>query len=406
MSTEAESQRQPISSFDLGRERAPLVFYDWGDIAAWANRECEEWKWLAPIRDEVGKYSSNSHTHQNVRVSASIILSTTQALADHARNGQSQIAGFNAAVNTWIKRGIPSSIDPLCQALRAYAQRDPALAVLAAGTLVLADISRDHNDPILPRAAALAQILAMGINGCAIDASVKSYATALSGLDEKISELSKTNLNIREMGNRICADQQASLVKLHEEHSAAFLKIQEDAVKRLKEVERTFNDKTAVHSSIDYWNEKAKEHGVRSFWYGFSSIVCGLLGFGGLAWAGYYFFITTAEQAAAQGRPAVAPTASVGEIAVFLILATGVVWLVRILVRILLGELHQKMSASERAVMIRAYLSLLREKDTTPIKDADRAVILGVLFKPSATGMVKEDGLPHPILSMLTNPKA
>jgi len=68
------------------------------------------------------------------------------------------------------------------------------------------------------------------------------------------------------------------------------------------------------------------------------------------------------------------------------------IWLVRVLAKIMLSNIHLRTDADERRVMILTYLSLLRRENA--ITEEDRKVILQTLFRPSATGIIKDDNLP------------
>ena len=85
-----------------------------------------------------------------------------------------------------------------------------------------------------------------------------------------------------------------------------------------------------------------------------------------------------------------------------IVLAAGVfsVWAVRLCVQLFLSNVHLLTDASERVVMAKTYLSMLRKPGS--IKDEDRAVILHALFRPAATGVVKDDGIPLSILELVT----
>ncbi len=55
--------------------------------------------------------------------------------------------------------------------------------------------------------------------------------------------------------------------------------------------------------------------------------------------------------------------------------------------------------AAERVVMIKAYVALAREGK---LDDSHRSLILQALFKPSTTGLVKDDAVPASMLDLAT----
>ncbi len=76
------------------------------------------------------------------------------------------------------------------------------------------------------------------------------------------------------------------------------------------------------------------------------------------------------------------------------------IWAVRLVVRMWLSNAHLSTDAEERVTMVQTYLALIEDGKMT--KDEDRALVLTPLFRPAADGLVKDEGLPHPMLEMLT----
>ena len=76
------------------------------------------------------------------------------------------------------------------------------------------------------------------------------------------------------------------------------------------------------------------------------------------------------------------------------------IWVVRLVIRMWLSHAHLATDADERVTMVQTYLALLEDGKMT--KDEDRALVLTPLFRPAADGLVKDEGLPHPMLEMLT----
>ncbi len=64
------------------------------------------------------------------------------------------------------------------------------------------------------------------------------------------------------------------------------------------------------------------------------------------------------------------------------------------------GHLHLLTDAGERVVMVQTYLSLT-EGDHLASKE-DRQLILQVLFRPAADGIVKDEGMPFSLAEAFT----
>lgn len=65
------------------------------------------------------------------------------------------------------------------------------------------------------------------------------------------------------------------------------------------------------------------------------------------------------------------------------------VWFIRIIVKITLSNYHLSIDANERVIMIRTYLSLLKEGNGFD-KD-DKKVMLDNIFRPTNFGIIKDE---------------
>lgn len=74
-----------------------------------------------------------------------------------------------------------------------------------------------------------------------------------------------------------------------------------------------------------------------------------------------------------------------------LLFLTMYIWAMKLLVRLYSTEHHLAIDAKGRAALTETYLGLTKEGKAT---DADRAIMLAVLFRPVADGMVKEESPP------------
>lgn len=84
----------------------------------------------------------------------------------------------------------------------------------------------------------------------------------------------------------------------------------------------------------------------------------------------------------------------------FILLATLCFWMLRLLVRIFLSNMHLENDASERVTMAKTYLALLR-KGRLPEKE-DISMVLAALFRPSGDGIVQDEGVPPSTLEWFT----
>jgi hypothetical protein len=66
-----------------------------------------------------------------------------------------------------------------------------------------------------------------------------------------------------------------------------------------------------------------------------------------------------------------------------------VIWLIRILIKITLSNYHLSVDAKERVVMIRTYLSLLKEGES--FEKEDKKVMLDNIFRPTNFGIISDE---------------
>ena len=95
-------------------------------------------------------------------------------------------------------------------------------------------------------------------------------------------------------------------------------------------------------------------------------------------------------------QPAGFPTWQIGFI---FLTGTIILLLLRVLTKIMISHLHLASDAAERVVMIKAYMALAMEGG---LDETHRSLILQALFKPSTTGLIKEDAVPASVLDLAT----
>lgn len=218
--------------------------------------------------------------------------------------------------------------------------------------------------------------------------------TAFSNYDSRFTQLHNDGANlINSQIRRGKALARLALQKQKKLGSALTSQIT-NAVADLKAVEAAYREQMALKAPVEYWRRKASDHEGKAKqqqkWasiYGGVATVTLLVGLAGLA----HFALQAAAPVVIDGQPYTAQPA------VFFILATiGVVastiafWAGRIFVRLYMSELHLGMDARERETMVQTYLALIAERATEGTDD--RHIVLSSLFRPTADGIVKEEG--------------
>jgi hypothetical protein len=160
------------------------------------------------------------------------------------------------------------------------------------------------------------------------------------------------------------------------------------AVSSIEEVQELFRNQMGLQAPVQYWTEKAKKHkdSAKSYkwaliWYSVLALPACL----GLYAAAFLVAVGLL------GAVAVSVSASLLAFGALALLTTAALWGARIVSRLYLSQQHLGIDADERATMVTTYLALANEKAAD---EKDRAIVLAALFRPTADGVVKDDGLP------------
>jgi hypothetical protein len=163
-----------------------------------------------------------------------------------------------------------------------------------------------------------------------------------------------------------------------------------------------FAEHMKLKAPVQYWTRS-------KWWHRLTALVFGLLSVGWGTVVGYeavqYYRVLLERkpvlpQAAAAGASS-QQTLPLWEIGLLLLLITLAVWLIRVLVRVTLSNLHQAAEAASRATMTEAYLALIADGKGLPEKD--RILVLTTVFRPMSTGLIKDgDGMPPSLIELLS----
>lgn len=180
--------------------------------------------------------------------------------------------------------------------------------------------------------------------------TVKVQRSALESMKQDWNtQFGKQYETLREQNKKLVAEvtklksQYDSLVKSSRDQI-------EKAEERLKDIERTYDEKLALQSSVTYWKDKRANH-QRVMWYmGAATLLCSILtGLGFIWWVHKYL----------EGPVTQVPLSKLG---VTLAISSLGIWLTRLLSKIFISNLHLRTDADERATMIQTYLALPKRR--------------------------------------------
>lgn len=200
---------------------------------------------------------------------------------------------------------------------------------------------------------------------------------------------------------------QNHLSQLNEEFDVTFQALRDQAGMLLDEARQTrekieadhkelvdfYEQQTALQAPSRYWSAKVKSHRRRScvsavalaIWLAAATI--GLTVYGNVILGPAL-------------RGDMADRVIFVHFAIFIVLAVLVLWPARLGAKYLSSNLHLLSDAEERVVMTKVYLSLLKRKAGP--NENEKLLIVESLFRPSQTGIVKDEGIGHPSIDALT----
>lgn len=203
--------------------------------------------------------------------------------------------------------------------------------------------------------------------------------------------LSKRGLALRRMTDHLrdattaAKKQQADAEAQFNAHLAEWKVKQDDWEDRLKE-------RLGIEAPMTYWTSKATRHrrNARTTAWG--------AGIAGVVFASVFIWLALAVLTAAT-----LTSNDYARIVSLVTVATLMVWTLRILVRVLLSELHLQSDASEREVVLKTYTALDANEDgASRLTEDDRRLMLAYVFRPASTGIVSDDSAPFGLAEIMS----
>lgn len=383
---------RPIFQLDLSSENRTFSPRSVEELDYWLQKEERAWGWLHDAKaDDTGidyilnyVFLHRKHIRRTVDGIASI---PPEQRAEQYRHLTTMLS------ERYAKNRVPTSESPLAQFVFKLAERDKVVAAHALWAL----LSNDPQGSNRPSRALRGQVLAaqyMNEAGVLQAAQASAWAELYKKISAEHDALRKEAGTISDTYRKILEDVES----LHKEQRGAFDEVQAargiefkkltDAhAGDMRNIEATFKRELSLRSAVDYLRDKAEQHKSAARTAAVAAAVVGLL-FVGLA---IYIAATVLTE---DGNP------PVPQIAVAVLTATLVFWVLRILVRVLLSNLHLETDMRARSTFVHTYLALLAEGGG--IKDEDRALVIGLVFRPISDGLVRDDATPPGLWDLLT----
>ena len=377
------ARRKALFTVDLGDNGGRKIFYSIKKIKEWIDHEQQYWNWISPYNRELNVQNSYRQHYAHINQIRELVhlLDDQEGELEEGKVHAVEALILKAYKNNRIIHSKSSKAKYL-EKLRKKNER------YAAFTFSYFYGNRNnHIDFIL--AAFDGLLFEKGIRDTNLRSNKELVDELIEDLKESKSEaeglLDQSTLESNEIVGRL-----ENTLEKYKEDFGTQLQTQNDEFKGLIEtansslsnIEAVYDKKLAIQSSVRYWKAKANSHKnflKRFYWlFGISIVISAVLIFLEIK----YLF---------EGYGVDTPPPYWLAAIVILTMAVAI-WLIRVLAKIMLSNIHLRTDADERRVMILTYLALLRRENA--ITEEDRKIILQTLFRPSATGIIKDDNLP------------
>lgn len=171
---------------------------------------------------------------------------------------------------------------------------------------------------------------------------------------------------------------------------------------KMAESEKFYESELAFKKAVSYWTNKAKGHKTNSIIFGVAAGILMILTLCTIYKLGQYIVGLDITDAKGIGKRILTDSGAlqIWVYAFFIVSLTIIVWIIRLLVKVFLSNLHLLSDAKERETMIMTYLALEREEQV--LKKEDKELILPSIFRTSSHGIIKDDSSPNPIMNIMT----
>ena len=212
---------------------------------------------------------------------------------------------------------------------------------------------------------------------------LKDFKTRYEAQEKVFAEISQRHQNSED-----------SWKKRYQDLETEYTTMKENSENELKTLKDTYDAFMQLEAPRDYWEQKRKEHKKGKIIMGWASAIAAVLGAAVLVAVAWFLL---PEQH-------LSTTVPWRQIGFFFLASTFVLWFVRLLVRLMLSHIHLYADAREREVMISTFLALVHRKESREgLKKEDIALVLAPVFRPSTTGVIKDDGGPQSFGDLLSD---
>jgi hypothetical protein len=411
---------------DFGDKGGIQRFRNVGEIQTWLNEEQEFWSWLnrPPANQHHGQVGnmvslfeqtynirreleSNNQRWNQIRPKVTQLQeransegttdSEKESIKSQIEQHTSELKGIIDHVKGQIEAVIKSEIisgrnhisrmEPTAQFVRELADSNPEEAVYALDQIILEEKKNGDRRRVEHSGRMMAALYIKNLNK-KIQPDKKAFEKAIVTWSKELADFkSRYEDQEREFaeisGRHSTADEswQERSTRMAEE----FAGMRERSERDLKNLTDTYEAHMQLKGPLVYWRGKRREHRDQIKKLTNWSIFTGI--------AGLIALVLAASLLLPDHYPA--ETVPWRQIGFFVLTSTFVLWIIRLMVKLLLSHIHLYADAKEREVMISTFMALVRRQESREgIGKTEISLVLAPIFKPSTTGVIKDDGGP------------
>jgi hypothetical protein len=391
MPNESQADREPILSLNLPQDRGPKKFYTLQEFETWLNEQRQWWqKIIQGGGQSLEAYQRWTNFDSSMRGSLGTI-SDQNSRADQKTQALNQI---KANLPQYANGSIPEADSVEGKVISKYLDQNRQLAFGFLGAICEPMVNPHGKDPMYWSGFLLGSLHRVGmLKEAEVDrahlASVeKEWRESLGKLrDDTFSANQESRSLLADIRNQSEAEsaenkkQREAVISSLEKQQKDLTDFFENTKKECNEWQDRFNKDSAFREPIEYWEKKEDEHRRASRAWGAAWLVAGVGSVALILWIVSPYLKPDTKIDYQHG-------------ALILLLSGFAIWLMRILTRMFLSNVHQQSDAAQRKTMVQTYLALWAAQK---VKDENQAIILEAMFRPVTMGVVKEDETPsHP----------
>lgn len=412
---------------DLGDKGGIQRLNTVGDFEAWLNEEKEFWYWTnqPPARNHGSNLGNMTNLFDQFYQQSPSRLSESKARWDQTRprieqlqetsniedktpeernSIQRQIVKETKEIETLLdrlrnelsdivdneilkSRNHFSRLEPKSQYIHEISESDPEAAFYALDQFILdekqsnerrraehtgrmlADLyTKNLSRKLRPEKAAFREAIVTWSN------ELKDFKSRYEALEARFAEISDRHRASDE-----------SWQKRSDQLAEDFTRMRQSAEDEMKTLRDTYDSFMQLEAPREYWKKKRDEHENGKKVMGWAASIVAVLGAGLLALAAWFLLPQFQSAGTIPWR----------QIGFFFLASTFVIWINRLMVRLMLSHIHLYADAREREVMISTFLALMHQQESREgLQKEDIALVPAPIFRPSTTGVTKDDGGP------------